>query len=603
MIDSQIPESPAGPTQSPLVHTQRVDLAMRKRTHVPGILASALVPRTLTMIVLGASGLGLLSVPIGEYDDSVLLVGARLVASGKTPYIDFYTHYGPFGYTVLSALLQIFGHPGLALRIGQIALLAGIAILIHLLFRLLQPQNRFREYAVPLLVLANSQVAMEPAFFGFAFATVGLVLFLLARIAVRAFPATLLTIAAGAALAAAALTRPGFAAYSGGALLLLEASAGRPRFGTLRSPFFTLALLFGAAAFTALLMGVVLYPKIPPVLGFNATVIVPARLMSSGARYLPPAFLPDTGTAAGGIATGAALAAMTVAWTFAVPRLKVWRFTAVCIAAGGLLPFLLMLSGHSGRDASLLALTLFVLAGLVAIAGRVELKESALLRASATFGIAAAAFGHYFWMRADNPHLLPFLTLALVGAALLLASLRALGGVVLLGVLLFAYASALRPLFFPAAKLLEPDIAASLRPWRCTVFSLYERNAVAFADRQADPGSRFVAVGSSQAWSSGNPIVLFLISSRLPYTRWFHYDPGVQNSPAVQKEMERALEASGSRTAVVWKAGRYLWSVENPKGKLRSPFDDYFDRLYPITAARFGPYDVRVRAAGSSAAR
>src|SRR6266545_4419014 len=603
MIDYQIPESLAGPTQSPLVHPQRVGPAMRKRTGVSGILASALVPRTLTMLVLVASGLGLLSSPIGEYDDSILLVGARLVASGKTPYIDFYTHYGPFGYTVLSAVLQIFGHPGLALRIGQIALLGGISILMHLLFRSLQPQSRLREHIVPLLVLAMSRIAMEPAFFGFAFATTGLALFQLARIAVRAFPATLLTVAAGAALAAAALTRPVFRAYSGGAILLLEVSAGRPRFGALRSPLFTLALLFGTAAVSALLMGVVLYPKISATLAFNATVIVPARLMSSGARYLPPAFLPDAGTVARGIATGAALAATAAAWIFAVPRLKVWRFTAVFIMAGGLLPLLLGPSEHRGRDAGLLALTLFVLAGLVAIASRVELKESAILRASATFGIAAAAFGHYFWARADSPHLLPFLTLALVGAALLLTSLRALSGVVLFGVFLFVYASTLRPFFFPAAKLLEPDIAASLLPWRCSVFTVDARDAIAFADSQADPRSRFVAVGSSQAWSSRNPIVLFLISSRLPYTGWFHYDPGVQTSPSVQKEMERDLEASGSRTAVVWKAGRYLWGVENPKGKARSPFDDYFDRLYPITAARIGSYEVRVRAPGVPAVR
>src|SRR6266542_2108824 len=592
MIDYQIPESPAGSTQSPLVHTPRIDLATRKRTDVPGILASALVPRTLTMFVLVASGLGLLSSPIGEYDDSVLLVGARLVASGKTPYIDFYTHYGPFGYTVLSALLQIFGHPGLALRIGQIALLAGIAILIHLLFRLLQPQSRLREYAVPLLVLAISQVAMEPAFFGFAFAMTGLVLFQLARIAVRAFPATLLAVAAAAALAAAALTRPGFAAYSGSALLLLEASAGRPRFGVLRSPFFTLALLFGTAAFAALLMGIVLYPKISPIVAFNATVTVPARLISSGARYLPPAFLPNAGTAARGMATGARLAATIVAWTFAVPRLKVWRFAAVFITAGGLLPLLLGLSEHPGRDAGILALTLFVLAGLVAIAGRVELKESALLRASATFGIAAAAFGHYFWARADLSHLLPFLALALVGGTLLATFVPTLARAVLAGVFLLTYIPALTPYHVPAARLFKRDLLPHLRPWRCTVYSTDAVEAIALADRLADPRSRFVAVGSNQTWSSGNPVVLFLISSRLPYTRWFQYDPGLQDSPEVQKKMERELEVSGSRSAVVWRAGHFRWNQEDPRIRARSPFDDFFDRFYPITAAWFGPYEV-----------
>jgi hypothetical protein len=125
--------------------------------------------------------------------------------------------------------------------------------------------------------------------------------------------------------------------------------------------------------------------------------------------------------------------------------------------------------------------------------------------------------------------------------------------------------------------------------------------AVAFADRLADPGSRFVAVGSTQAWSSGNPAVLFLISSRLPYTQWFQYDPGVQTSAAVQEEMERELEASGSRSAVVWRADRYLFDRESVSRKARSPFDDFFDRLYPVSAAKFGDYEVRVRAPGGPA--
>jgi hypothetical protein len=124
--------------------------------------------------------------------------------------------------------------------------------------------------------------------------------------------------------------------------------------------------------------------------------------------------------------------------------------------------------------------------------------------------------------------------------------------------------------------------------------------AVAYADSRAEPNSRFVAVGSSQAWSSADPILLFVISSRLPYTRWFQYDPGLQSSAAIQREMERELEASGSRSAVVWGADKYLVDWENSSRKARSPFDDFFDRLYPITAAKFGDYEVRVRAPDAS---
>jgi hypothetical protein len=573
---------------------------------VSGIFFSKVIPRVLTVLVLIASALGLLSVPVGIFDDSLLLLGARLVAGGKAPYIDFYTHYGPVGYTILAFLVRLFGNPGLALRMGEILLLAGLAILWHVLFRSLLPEGSLREYTVPLLVAAFSAVAIQPAFFGFTIMIGALVLFLLARNTTGELPATLLNVAAGAALAVTFMIRPAFAAYSAGALLLLEASV-RPRFAASRSPLAAFAVFLGTAAFSVLLLWSSFYPKIPPALAFNSTIITPAHEMGAGgARYLDPEFLLAAGTSGRGlmraIATGAALVATTIVWTISVSRRSMRRLVAACVAAGGLLPLLLAVSEHPGRDAGFVSLTLFILAGSIVFFARHELKESALLRASATFGLTAAAFGHYLWARADRAHLIPLLTLALVGGALLLTSLRASSRAAVLGLFLFAYVSAVPSLFYPAALLLKRSVAASLRPWRCTLVRAEARNAVAFADSQADPKSRFVAVGSSQAWSSGDPILLFLISSRPPYTKWFQYDPGVQSSAAVQNEMERELDASGSRSAIVWRAEKYLFDRVRPSIEARSPFDDYFDRLYPVTAAKFGDYEVRVRAASTSAA-
>jgi hypothetical protein len=570
-------------------------------------LSGSLVPRLLTVLVLAASALGLLSVPVNVYDDSLLLLGARLVTVGKLPYIDFYTHYGPLGYTILALLVRLFGDPGLALRMGEILLLSGIAILLHVLFRTLQPEPPLREYPVPFLVGVFSTVAVQSSFFGFAFAAGALVLFLLARNAREGLHANLLNVAAGAALAVGVLIRPAFGAYCAGALILLEIS-GRPRFGSSRNSLAALAVFFGTAACWAVVLWSFLYPGISWSLAFNSTILVPARLVGAGGtRYLDPDFLLEAGISRFGlaraIATGAALVATTIVWTIAVSQRGTRRLAAACVAAGGFLPILLTVSEHPARDAGFLSLTLFAMAYSVVFSARRALEESALLRASATFGLVAAAFGHYFWARADKGHLLPMLTLALVGMALLLASLRPMGRVAVLGLCLFTCVSAAPSVFFPAALLLERGIVANLRPWRCTLARADARTAVAFADSQADPKSRFVAVGSSQAWSSADPIQLFLMSSRLPYTRWFQYDPGLQSSAAIQGAMERELEASGSRSAVVWRADKYLVDSERPNPTARSPFDDFFDRLYPITAAKFGDYEVRVRAPGASAAR
>jgi len=578
--------------------------------------------RFATFLVLVASAIGLLSTPIGDYDDSLMLMGARLTAAGRIPYVDFYSHYGPLGFTLLSTLTRLFGSPGLALRMGEIILLTAIAIATHVLYRSVQTGSRFGEYAVPLLVLAFSQIAMQPAFFGFVFATAALVFFLLARTASRIIPAVLLSVAAGAALASAALVRPAFAGYSAAALLLLEVAAGRPRFGVLQSPASAFVPFFGAAALAALAAWALLYSKIPPSVAFDATILAPARLMGAGgARYLHPRFLDFAGNlgfgVAWGVAAGAALTAITVAWALTLATPGKPRLGLACVGAGGLLPLLLTISEHPGRDAGLLALALLGLAAAVAFGFRVALTESPLLRASASFGLAAAAFGHYFWARADSTHLLPLLTLALAGAGLLLTRLRVSGRLALLGLIFLADVSGaasrsalaglssldpsvLSPFYFPAAKLFKRNIREHPQPWRCTRFPADVRDAVAFADRHADPRSRFVAVGSSQAWSSGNPVALFLISSRLPYTRWYHYDPGLQSSPEVQREMERELESSGSESAVVWKAHRYVFDRNRPNPRDRSAFDDFFDRLYPITGAQFGDYDVRLRSPAAS---
>ncbi|MGA7990805.1 MAG: hypothetical protein WCC53_05180 [Thermoanaerobaculia bacterium] len=580
-----------------VAQTPPVRLAENRRES--GSRTSSLVPRILTLLVLAASALGLLSVPVNVYDDSLFLLGARLVASGKTPYIDFYTHYGPLGYTILAFLLRLVGNPGLALRVGEVLLLTGMTLLLHLLFRSLHLESPRREYPVPFLVLALSFLALYAAFIGFAFATGSVVLFLLAR-SERGLSATLLYGAAGAALAVGVLTRPVFGAYCAGAVFLLEIVC-RSRSEESRSLLVTPAVFFGAAAGAVLVLWLSLFRGIPWTLAFDATILRPARLMGAGGeRYLKPDFLTAAQIGVLGIvraiATEAALVATTIAWTLAVSQGRTRRLAAGCVAVGGLLPLVLTVSEDHARDAGFLSLAFFALACTVVYSARSALRESPLLRASATFGLVAAAFGHYFWARADRQHLLPMLTLSLLGAALLLEPLRPARRAAVIGLALFTWASAVPSLSFPAAVFFNRGLAASLWPWQCTLVRADAKMAVAYADSLAAPKSRFVAVGSTQALTSANPILLFLISSRLPYTKWFQYDPGVQTSPAVQKEMERELLASGSRSAVVWRTEKYLVDSVSPSHGPRSQFDDFFDRLYPITAAKFGDYEVRVRA-------
>ena len=59
--------------------------------------------------------------------------------------------------------------------------------------------------------------------------------------------------------------------------------------------------------------------------------------------------------------------------------------------------------------------------------------------------------------------------------------------------------------------------------------------------------------------------------------------------------MIRELEASGSRSAVVWRSESYYFDPPPDAPVVRSPFDAYVDRVYGKVVGRFGGYEVRTR--------
>ncbi|MET0621026.1 MAG: hypothetical protein ABW056_12150, partial [Thermoanaerobaculia bacterium] len=81
---------------------------------------------------------------------------------------------------------------------------------------------------------------------------------------------------------------------------------------------------------------------------------------------------------------------------------------------------------------------------------------------------------------------------------------------------------------------------------------------------------------------------------RLPYTRWYQYDPGVQSAPFVQAQMIEELERSGSETAVTWRSEvfRGLPAVDPP----RTALDRRLRELYPRATVGYGDLEVRERA-------
>jgi hypothetical protein len=552
------------------------------------------VARGLTALTVLASLLGLLSIPMSVYDDSLMIVGARLVAAGKLPYLDFYTHYGPLGYTLIESLSRATQSPILAMRILQAALLLLVAVLLHVAVRFSSASPNPSEAAAPLAVLALSGSAAFPSFLGFGLAVASLLMFVVARSIRWSRAAATWSIGAGVVLALAALNRPAFALYAAGAFLLTEIVLFRSRREerSWAPPALFLAGTIGGGALSWFL----LYPFLSPRVAFQAALVTPLRLHGSGSRYLEPGFLRSPLAA---ICLGATIAATLLVWTFFTSSRRIRLLGVTCSIGIGLFPVLYRLVWPE-RELAFFGFVVFAICLLPLWNARRFLTESRDLGGAVIVGLAAGAFAHYLWTRFDGTHMLPSFGLAASSAALLWTRMRVPGRVVVVALFLLTYQIAVRnssePIH-PLARLSGDAFPVSengkLR-WSYENVPSDSAMAVALADSKADPRSRFVALASSHAVSQGNPVMLFALSSRLPYTKWFQYDPGLQTSSPIQNQMKREIVESGSRTAVVWRADRFLFDRKRVPLS-QSELDAFFGRLYPRVIGRFGDFEVRER--------
>ena len=544
-------------------------------------------------VVLSAAGL--LCLRLGVYDDSLLLLGARLVRAGQLPYRDFYTHYGPLGFGLLAVPMKWIANPGVALRLAQGFGLAGVTLLFGLALRRLRA--RPGTFAAAGAVLAFSAAMAQSAFIGFGLAAASVALYLAARETSGSAAAVALA-ASGALLAGAAWTRPAFAVYVGVALLWLELVAGS------RASRRTLVLTLAAALAAAAALWLIVYRSLDPATVAEATLLAPARLMTLGQRTLLPDFTRSG--AAISLLVGAAVAAAPIAWSWSLPSRASRLASTAAIALGAILPLALR-PGRSGWTILLLLISLAANAGL-AVLHRESLRGSPRVLAAAALGLSASAFGHYFWSRPDPQHLFPMLALASASVLFVWDRWRIpmRAAVVALFAIPFVPIGPGRETALPIFSLWKGGLArvaeSSARPgaslltvWPAGEVPSHAAAAVMLADRLSSPTSRFVAYGTNQSQTAGNPVYLFLLSRRLPYTHWFQYDPGLQSSPAVQEQMIGELAASESAAAVVWRSESFTYD-DLPEASTRSsPFDDEANRIYGRVVGRFGNYEVRVR--------
>jgi hypothetical protein len=558
--------------------------------------------------VLAASWLaclaGLLHIPLDLYDECLLLVGGREVRAGALPYRDFYTHYGPLGYELISWFLPL-GNPGLAYRIAQGIVLLGLAVVLAGAVLAVRTAGAgvWTALAAAVAFLGLATAARAPHFFAYGFVIAGLGILAWPERAVPSTGRVGLDALAGASFALAALVRPAFGVYACagaiGAMLATARGAGQAVRRT--------ALLAAAAAVTALVAWLAFFRRIPLEDAWVATVVIPRQLSLGSSRFVAPALQLDVLR----IGARAWIAAVALAATVALALLgalgsaerRARATAAAATALAATLPFVLASAASPGRRATAATAALLALALVAWAFARGWVASDGRRRLAAICGLTSVAFLHYYLSRADIAHLAPSLGLAIAAGLLVLPDLRVRGRVA--AVLLIAAATRSPTLGveqsppFAIGRAAPAGYASTAsgawRRWPAASFPAEAVSAVRAADAAADPRSRFVAAASDHRSAEGSAVVLFLLSSRLPYTKWYAYDPGVQNSPFVQRLMVDELERSGSRSAVVWSALSFGGTERRPDEPAREPLDRRVLELYPVVAERFGGLAVRLR--------
>ncbi len=572
------------------------------QAHGPTRSSSWMAPAAGIAAAWLATSAGLLWISMDRYDEPSLALGGRIVRAGGLPYVDFYTHYGPFGYSLMALFLGI-GNPGIACRLAQAAGLAAVAVPMVLLIRRLA-LSRAAAAALAALLLLNFSTALAfPHFLAYTFALLTTELIAIADLDRSAKFAHPLWLAAGAAAGLAGLVRPAFGAYTAAAVAAY-ALASRGFDG--RGPRLV-RFLAGAAGATAAAWAI-LYREISLEDAWFAMIVIPEKLTAGAARYLPPSMWPDRfGGAARSLLDALYLAGLFLLATAAGLRVSDRRARAatllgVAVAAG--IPSVLHVAAQPGRAARMAALLLFAVAAAVFAFAARDLAGSASARVSALSGLAAVAFLHYSLTRGDQAHVTTSLAFASVAG---IASLGrptvewrsgAIAGLLALVWLPVFLVSPPFPAYWIGHRPPLPQISTARGFWARFPASAYPVPAVmavAEADRRATPTSRFVALSTDHARTDTSAISLFLLSTRLPYTRWYQYDPGVQSSPFVQGRMIEELERSGSESAVTWRSELYRGLP--PADPPRTPLDRRFRELYPSVAAGYGDLEVRERAA------
>lgn len=535
--------------------------------------ASTRVPSRSTLKACSAFALTyaalavLMSRMVAPYDEGIILVGAEQVQRGYVPYRDFYANYGPANFYILAGLFDVFGDSVLVERAWDTVVRAATVPVCFLLVRHAAP--RWVAWVAALLATAWLGSLGDygyPVFPSLLCCLAGLLCIARASEASEASEAFGAAdpwrwlFAAGCAAGAAASFRFDAGVYAVGALAVSSAlSAGWRR---------------AAVPFTA---GV-------------ATLCVPVALALSVAGAVPDLIYDNLLFPSRAYAATRSLPFPSVSDLAAYPyQVAVYvPITAVALSLAALALDARRRSSAS-RAARWLLLSLAMMSSVLYLKGLVRVSVTHVALSLLPAILLAVASAVLVRRGATAINVLVALSLAIVAVP----SVYAVGKDAKAGRATLAWASS-------PATWTDPDAPASCRPpphirrLRCFAADRAWSSVVATIEARSRADQPIYVGLAHHDRVFVDDVLTYFAAERRPVTKWYHFDPGLQTTAAIQAQIVADLRASRPPVAVL----DDTWSgIREPNASALSSgvtlLDDYLSRTFRSIDRR-GPYDVRV---------
>ncbi len=503
--------------------------------------------------------------------------GALRVLAGEVPYRDFWTMYAPGQFYAQALLFRFFGVSYLVQGIACVLVRAASGVVFHRMLTRLEVGPRPVVVLWAVFVIAFWRISPELTSYppALLLGLLGLDRVMVSHRVGGARP----LFAAGLCFGAAAWFKHDVAAYFAGAsvLALVLRGVSRRRSEAWASPAAAVGRLALGCAVTA---GPVL-AWLAVVAGADAwhdLVVFPATDFQLVRSELYPGPILDLAPFTALLAPGEDV---LVAWRNAGQTLREWSLTqlpAVVFVAAGIV-MVLRRRALEPRDA---ACAVTLLLGLPFFFAAAHVQQNTHLDSMAVLSLALLALGLRGAVR-PVPRILLIAGIALyAGSFLLEASMR-------VGEFATSFGSA-RSVGFPAARgiRMKERYAAP-----------YER-IVGFVRENVPEGERIHAGVDRHDAIVGNDQNFYVLSGRLPATRYNELHPGVVDREDVQREMIADLEHHGVNCVVIWyfRFGDPDKRVERRRARIPEVGSDVLDRYLAEEfdeIARIGQYGLRWR--------